>query len=472
MTATRDSVIDGLILDKQGPQVLYLALAEHIEAQILSGALSAGSRLPAQRSIAQQLKLNLTTITRAFKVLRDKNLIISRVGSGSVVAHPRLDATNNMYSSAPQSSGVLDLTVNRPPSPAFLEALAELLPRLPEDERYAGLQDYYPPEGANWLREAIAQWLISSKTVHHARPEHILVSYGAQHALACVLHTLCQPGDTILTDQITYQGIMALCQSMNLVLNGIPMDEGGMSPDALDKACRAIRPKAIILIPTLHNPTTHTLSPARRRELADVARRHKVPIIEDDVYRSLHDDPGPSLTSLSPQLNYYIGGFSKCVAPGLRIGFVLVPPGRAARTGTALRINAWCISPLNMLIAAHLLESGTLHTIVARQKAELSARQALLMEQLSGFEVSTYPSSTHAWVNLPAPWTTTTFVSTARIRGVAVLGSDLFTLTRDSNVQAIRLNVGAPRSRHDLITALGILRDILRSADGRLAGAF
>lgn len=468
----RDPLLAELVLDKQGPQVLYLALAEHIEAQILSGTLPLGTRLPAQREIARQLELNLTTVTRAFRVLHEKNLIVSRIGSGSVVTHPPAAAATDTYSSAPQSGGVLDLTVNRPASPAFLEVLSELLPRLPEDERYASLQDYYPSEGADWLRKAISDWLLSSRTVDKAAPEHIIVTYGAQHALACVLHSLCQPGDVVLADQITYQGVMTLCQSLKLSLHGVAMDEDGMSPIALESACQTQRPKAIILIPTLHNPTAHTLSPARRQALADIARRHEIPIIEDDVYRGLHDNPGASLTSLAPKLNYYIGGFSKCVAPGLRVGFVLVPPGRAARIGTILRINAWCVSPLNMLIAAHLLESGALHNIIDRQKTELSARQALLTEQLSGFDIRTYPSSTHAWLNLPPPWTTTTFVSTARIRGVAVLGSDMFTLTRDSSIQAVRLNVGAPRSRKDLVRALSILRDILRSAGGHLAGAF
>ncbi|MBV6274364.1 PLP-dependent aminotransferase family protein [Alcaligenaceae bacterium CGII-47] len=470
--ATHHPLLNDLVLDRQGGQVLYLVLAEHIGAQIHAGTLRAGSRLPALRTIAQQLQLNLTTVTRAFKVLRDQGLIISRVGSGSIVARRPLETGADNYSSAPLLGGVLDLTVNRPPSAAFSQALSALLPRLSEDERYATLQDYYPPEGADWLREAISNWLLSSQVVARARPEHIIVTYGAQHALACVLRALCQAGDTVLADQITYQGVMTLCQSMKLSLHGVPMDQGGMSPAALEAACQIQRPKAIILIPTLHNPTANTLSPARRQTLAEIARRHKIPIIEDDVYHSLHDNPGPSLTSFAPQLNYYIGGFSKCVAPGLRIGFVLTPPGRTARVGSALRVDAWCVSPLNMLIAAHLLETGTLHTIIAHQKAELSARQTLLTEQLSDCDISTYHSSTHAWLKLPTPWTTATFVSTARIRGVAVLGSDMFALTPETNVQAVRLNVGAPRSRDDLVRALNILRDILRSAGGRLAGAF
>lgn len=132
---TRDPLLAELVLDKQGSQVLYLALAEHIEAQILVGTLRAGSRLPAQREIARQLDLNLTTVTRAFKVLHDKNLISSRVGSGSVVTRPYTEATDGAYSSAPQSGGVLDLTVNRPASPAFLEVLSELLPSLTKDEQ-------------------------------------------------------------------------------------------------------------------------------------------------------------------------------------------------------------------------------------------------------------------------------------------------------------------------------------------------
>lgn len=471
--AARDSLLTGFMLDKQAAKALYVALAEHIEKQITSGTVKAGMRLPSQREIARQLGLNLTTVTRAFKLLHDKQLITSRAGSGSVVMPaPRGGDASASYSSAPQDSGVLDLTVNRPASNVFLETLTSLLPRLAEDDRFHSLQDYYPPEGAYWLRQAIAEWLLATGTVKHATPEHLIVTYGAQHALACVLRTLCSPADIVLADEITYQGVVTLCDSLGLPLQGVAMDQGGMIPAALDAACQAHRPKAIVLIPTLHNPTANTLSAERRMALADVARRHKVPIIEDDVYRSLHDDPGPSLTSMSPETNYYIGGFSKSVAPGLRIGFVLVPRGHAPQISAALRIDAWCVSPLNMLIAARLLESGALADIVDHQKAELSARQALLAEQLAEFTISAYPSSTHAWLSLPPPWTTKSFVSAARIRGVALLGSDMFSLKEEGREEAVRLNVGAPRSRKDLIRALRILRDILRSADGNLAGTF
>jgi DNA-binding transcriptional MocR family regulator len=125
-----------------------------------------------------------------------------------------------------------------------------------------------------------------------------------------------------------------------------------------------------------------------------------------------------------------------------------------------------------MLIAAHLLESGALSGIVAKQKAELSARQALLARELHAFAVNSHPTSTHAWLKLPPPWTAKSFVSTARIRGVALLGSEMFSLRDEGRQEAVRLNVGAPRSREDLGRALRILRDILMSADGNLGGRF
>ncbi len=470
---TLEVLLAGLVLDKQGPGVLYIALAEHIEQKILSGTIPVDARLPSQREMARRLGLNVTTVTRAFKILHDRNLIHSRAGGGSIVLPAPQDAEPaEAYSSAPLGGELLDLTVNRPACNAFLDTLAPLLPRLPEDERFATLQDYHPPEGAYWLRLAITEWLMRTDTVQRALPEHLIVTYGAQHALACVLRTLCKPSDVVLADEITYQGVMTLCHSLNLSLRGVAADQVGMLPEELDAACRLHRPQAIILVPTLHNPTAKTLSPERRVALAEVARRHRIPIVEDDVYRSLHDGPGPSLTTLSPELNYYIGGFSKCVAPGLRIGFVLVPPGKAPKVAGSLRTNVWCVNPLSMLIATHLLESGALDDIITRQKAELSARQALVTETLAGFPISTYPSSTHAWLSLPLPWTAKSFVSAARIRGVAVLGSDLFALQPENRPEAVRLNVGAPRSRQDLARALRTLQAILHSADGHLAGRF
>ncbi|MGB3424926.1 MAG: PLP-dependent aminotransferase family protein [Castellaniella sp.] len=464
--------VSSLVLKRDGAQPLYAALAEHIESQIQSGELKVGDRLPAQREFAQRLGLNLTTVTRAFRVLSRKGLIVSKAGRGSCVVVPVSGPERTDYPSAPQPD-MLDLTVNRPATDAFLTVLPDILKFLPSDPRHATLQDYQPPEGASWLRSALAGWLCATKGLGHVREEQILVTSGAQHALDAILRSLCRPGDYILADAVTYQGVVGLCAMHHLRLVGVAMDDEGMMPDSLDAACRAERPKAIVLVPTLHNPTAITLSAERRQALVRVAEKHAIPIIEDDVYRDLHDDPGPSLASLAPAQTYYIGGFSKSIAPGMRTGFIVAPPDGAAAIATALRINNWCANPLGMWIAAYLIESGLARDIIRQQKAELAQRQALLTRMLGEFDLNTYHTSTHAWLKLPARWSTARFVVAARRRGVAVLGSDLFTLEgADEACPAVRLNVGAPRSQDALHKALDILRATLKSGDALAAGAF
>ena len=152
-----------------------------------------------------------------------------------------------------------------------------------------------------------------------------MLTDGAQHGLACVLRAVTQRGDVILADLITYQGISALCRSQGLDLRGLSIDREGMRPDAFEAACASSRPRAVFLVPSLHNPTTVTLSEERRRALIATARRHNVLIIEDDVYRPLLTSDIPSFATLEPELTIHVSRLSKCIAPGLRYGFVVAP---------------------------------------------------------------------------------------------------------------------------------------------------
>src|SRR5262249_40950280 len=153
-----------------------------------------------------------------------------------------------------------------------------------------------------------------------------------------------------------------------------------------DAACRQLRPRAVFLVPSLHNPTTNTLSEERRRDLAAIVRRHNVIIIEDDVYRPLLDDQPPSLARLEPELTAPISCLSKCVAPGLRLGFVVGPRSMMGKVAAALRVNCWSINPLAALIGTTLLREGFAASIIERQKAELRPRQAMLRDILGRFE--------------------------------------------------------------------------------------
>src|SRR4029077_12630716 len=146
---------------------------------------------------------------------------------------------------------------------------------------------------------------------------------------------------------------------------------GGSGPDMFEKARAQYRPKAVFLMPSLHNPTTITLGEGRRRAIVEVARKHNVIIIEDDVYRPLLESPLMSFTEMEPELTFHIGALSKCVAPGLRLGVVIGPRALMGNVAAALRIDCWSISPLTALIGSILLESGMVQRIIEVQREEL-----------------------------------------------------------------------------------------------------
>ena len=447
---------------------VYRRLADAIAERIAAGTLAVGDRLPPQREIARALGINVTTVTRALSTLQERGLLEARPGRGTTVA-ARDEAERPGFVSAPSDqSGIIDLSVNRPATSAYLDAVSALLPRLPRDKHYAALQDYHPPEGPLWARAAIADWLKS--VVGEGDPGRVVLAAGAQHGLDCVLGAVTRQGEVVLADEVTYQGINALCRVHGLDLRGVAMDRGGMRPDAFEAACAQLRPRAVFLVPTLHNPTTVTLSEERRQQLAAVARRHNVLIIEDDVYRPLSDDDLPSFASLEPELTVHIGALSKCLAPGLRLGFVIAPRAIAGQVAAALRINCWSISPLTALIGARLIEDGSAARIIEIQKQELRQRQAILSEILGRYDVQSQPIATHAWLRLPEPWRGAGVARTCLARGVAVLPGDAFAVGREPVQHGVRINVGAARSQEDLRTALTIMAELLSAGHLQLPG--
>jgi DNA-binding transcriptional MocR family regulator len=447
---------------------IYQRLADAIGARIASGELVGGERLPPHREIARTLGINVTTVTRAFSALQERGLVEARPGRGTLIVSRETEEAS--FKSAPSDeAGLIDLSVNRPATPAYAEALAALLPRLAKDRRFGALQDYHAPEGPLWARAAVASWL--NGVAGSGDASRVVLTDGAQHGLACVLRALAQRGDVILADSITYQGISALCRSQGLDLRGLAIDREGMRPDVFETACATLRPRAVFLVPSLHNPTTITLSEARRHALIVVARRHNVLIIEDDVYRPLLDQAIPSFAALEPELTVYISGLSKCVAPGLRYGFVVAPRAVLGNVAAALRIDCWSISPLTALVATNLIEDGAITRIIDFQREELRRRQAILREALTAFDVQTQETSPHAWLHLPEPWRGAAFARACRQRGVGVLPADAFAVGRETLAHAVRINLGAAPSHVELRSALSTIIELLNAGHLQISGA-
>jgi DNA-binding transcriptional MocR family regulator len=434
---------------------VYLAIANALSADILSGRLASGTRLPPQRTLADALGIDFTTVSRAYAEARRRGLVDGRVGQGTYVRARR------PASGAAESTGLVDMSMNLPPrfdDPGLAARMWDGIASLQTSGGLDLLLRYQEAGGAMRDRAAGALWL--SPRLESVTPDRVLVCAGAQGALMAVAGILAAPGDTICAEALTYPGFLSLATHLRLRLTPVPIDAGGIIPDAFDRICKEQKPKALYCNPTLHNPTTGTLSLTRRKALTEIARRHQVPIIEDDAYGALPVDPVPPLAALAPDLVYHVASLAKCIAPALRIAYLVVPDARAAaRLAGVVRATASMASPLTASIATRWIEDGTADAVLAAIRDEAKSRQAIAAELLTAAMVHTDPQAFHVWLRLPSAWTRGEFTGQLRTAGIGVVTSDAFALT--SPPEAVRLGLGAATNHNGLRQSLQIVADLL-----------
>ena len=341
-------------LDRQSAIPLYQQIKTYMRDGILSGSLSANTRLPASRQLARDLGVNRITVENAYAELETEGLVFSKLGSGTYVLPPNpplllpkdtpgapwplwqqsVDAQHKVTESRALAEALVKAT--RHPHPiSFASGIgdAHLFPAedfrkvLQSVMRRDGIAalDYGERNGLAALRKTIAQILASQGLQTH--PENILVTAGSQQALSLVSQLLLKPGDVILVESPTYSGALDLFRALDFKVIGIPVDGQGMQVDGLEKLLQQHHPKLIYTIPNFHNPTGTCLSGPRRRQLIVLADRYNVPILEDDFVGDLRYEgrTQPALKALDPGGRViYVSTFSKMLMPGLRVGFLAV----------------------------------------------------------------------------------------------------------------------------------------------------
>lgn len=438
------------IANASGP--VYEAIVDALGADIASGSLHRGQRLPTHRALAQALGVDLTTVTRAYNEARRRGLTEARVGQGTFVAESHARAPR-----AAAAGLAFDLSMNVPPQPVEADLGGRMARGLAALEREYGLADflsYQQPGGSNADRGIAADWLRGR--VRTAEAGRLLVAPGAQSILVALLLALTTPGDTVLTDRLTYPGFKAAAHALGVRLVGVASDAEGMDPMAFEEACRRHAPKAAYLVPTIHNPTTRTMGFARRQQFAEMIRRFDLLLIEDDAYGTL-DPRATPIATLAPERSYLVVSLSKCLAPGFRVALLLTPDRTAsARLANALRAASQMPVPLMVALVMRWLADGTADTIIAAIGAEAAARQKLAARALKGHRYATHPRGHHVWLNLPNAWRRAEFAAHVQRQGLAVVTSDSFAVDDDPE-HAIRIALGSARNRAELAAALDVL---------------
>lgn len=230
--------------------------------------------------------------------------------------------------------------------------------------------------------------------------EQVLIVNGAQHGLSVVLMALLQPGDVIAVDALTYPGFKALALALHLELLPIPSTESGPDLDALARLCRRRSVRAVYSMPTLHNPLGWVMSLEQRQHLVAIARAHDLHIIEDAAYAFLVDNPPTSLADLAPERTVYVSGFSKSVAAGLRVGFIVAPAEKVSVLERIIRVTAWNAPGVMTAITSAWLDDGTVTRLESQKRKDAQARQLIADEQLAGLHRIRHPSSYFVWLPL------------------------------------------------------------------------
>lgn len=452
----------------------YMAIADLIEMDLRSGHLVVGDRLPPQRELAKRLNIDFTTVARGYAEAQKRGLVDSHVGRGTFVTGGMEKERRGFATDAapdPRRAAVVDLSMNMPPEPDDSELIArmregmsavatDIIPLL----RYQGFG------GSGIDKEAAGVWL-DRRGLSPSR-ERIFLTPGAHPALLAIFGVLAKPGETVLSENITYPGMRSIAAQLRLNLSGLAMDGEGILPDAFADACKRLAPKALYLNPTIQNPLTLTIPQKRREEICAVARRFHVPIVEDDAYGFIPLDAPAPLAAMAPDLTWHIGGLAKCIGAGLRLAYVVAPDTKAIWPFvSAMRASNVMASPLNVALATRWIEDGTADAILRFIRSEAEARQNMAAAALPKGSFRADPLAFNIWLPLQNGWTRSTFGSHMRSSGIGVVASDAFAVEAPAP-EAVRVCFGGPIARAGLQSALEFMAHSLEGPPEMTAAFF
>lgn len=437
-----------------GPK--YLAISDALARDIEAGALSAGSRLPPQRALAEALGVDLTTVTRAYSEAQRLGLIEGDGRRGSFVrekqATPKTsrgevgDASMN---APPEMPAGLFATEFRRAADALLDAGDALLPL-----------HYQPSGGMPAAREAGAQ-LLARRNIP-CFDDTVLIAAGGQHALHAIFSAELRVGDVMAVSAFVYPGLLSLARRYGINLCVIASDGEGMDPDALAKTCATQTIRALYIVPTNDNPTTATMGVERRQAIAAVAERHGLLIIEDDAYGLLPDRPPLPIASFAPDRTWHVSSVSKILSPGLRVAWLRAPDvAQAWRLAADMHETAVMAPPLNAAIVANWVESGVFDRLVGEVRSEARARQALARKLLRPGTFMAQEEGYHLWVPLGDNADPAQIASALRPYGLSAVTGDLFAVERASAPRALRVSIGGALPRDRLERGLRLLSALI-----------
>ena len=442
---------------------IYLSIAELLEQDILNGRLAANTKLPPQRELADFLDLNLSTITRAFKLCENKGLIYANIGQGTFVSpNAAIPALPKVESSS------IELSVIKPYY-QYNNIVVDTAKQIIQKDTAHRLFEFDSPLGSSHHKQIARNWLQTFGV--ETAFENIILTSGTQNALTIVFLALFHAGDKIITDSFTYSNFINLAKQLNIQLISVAADADGMIPDLLEKQCKLMDIKGIFLMPSCNNPTGNVMSVERRKEIAKLIQQYHLILIEDDAYGFIANQIILPLQALIPDNTVYLHSFSKSLSAGLRCAYMVIPSClRQIFLDTSNNVNLK-IPLLNAEIISELISNGDAKRIIEKKKAQAKERNSIYRRY---FPDNACPNiySFFQWLPLSKEYNGYQLELQAKDRGVQIFCSDRFSVGK-AEPTAIRIATCSPDSALQLEKGLQILKQLLvKSEEYMLQNSF
>lgn len=444
------------------PPVTARSLEGRLREAIARGELAAGTRLPPIREAAWSLRCSPGTVARAYRALVVAGLARGEVGRGTFIGPSEAGRAFPPLSQDRQdrdTAAVVDLAVNVFRLVDVSETLATAIGEAAASLSGRGAATGYAPAGGDGDDRAAALHLLG-RWRDGLGADDVTICSGTQAALFATLLAL-REGGALACDALTYPGVLAAAQAIGLRLHGLPMDDEGLCPDALDALARRGGLGSVFLMPAVQNPTGRRMGAERIAALAEVARRHELIVIEDQVYGFLAQDPGVGFSHLAPERSVLLTGLSKCVSPVLRIGYVAAPTLLGRRIKSAHAAMQLMVSPLLTRAASLILRSPAFEACLAALR-DATGRRGQLAASVLALPDPVSATGGLAFLECGAGWLAEDFAAEALRIGVRVTPAREFATDPRAAVQGVRLCLAAEPDETRFLEALRRLGALAR----------
>lgn len=482
---------------------LYVQLRDQLRALVHAGDLRPGDRIPASRELAVMLGVHRTTVANAYAELESEGLIQGHVGRGTFIKGngnglkisppppPVLNGGNGhglrweLLFADERGEEVLSRLTAAAPDDAISFVMARPAQEyFPVDELQSCVSTVLkqegtevlnlgPSDGYPALKEALAEVLKQEGIP--TRDENLLITDGCQQSLDLISKAFVRPGDSVILENPTYPGAVAIFNGARARCLGVPVRtqaEPGTSLhldlEALEATLAANRVKLVLLTPDFQNPTGTSMPLASRRKLLEMTARYQVPVVEDHIYGRLHarDERLPSLKQLDrSNIVIHIDSFAKVAFPGLRVGWIVAPPAAIDRLRVVKQTTDLHTDQLAQAILAEFIRRGGFAKHVAKMRKVYASRMVAMDEALRKHMPEearwTRPEGGMClWLELPPGFDATELLIHAKERGVLFAPGRYF-YVQNHLPNALRLAF-AGLDEKDIARGVATIADLLR----------